>query len=56
MHIVDLVYFWARTIPLRPAVIEPNGVVTYAALAHGVEVAAEHFARNIVDRSKPVAV
>ena len=56
MHIVDLVYYWARTIPLRPAVIEPNGVVTYAALVHAVEAAAEHFARTIVDRSNPVAV
>src|SRR5438477_10046944 len=56
MHIVDMVYFWARTIPLRPAIIEPEGVVTYAGLAHGVEAAAEHFARNIADRSRPVAV
>jgi len=56
MHIVDMVYFWARTIPLRPAIIEPEGVVTYAGLAHGVEVAAEHFAHTIAERSKPVAV
>jgi acyl-coenzyme A synthetase/AMP-(fatty) acid ligase len=56
MSIIEITYFWARTIPLRPAVIEPNGAVTYAALAHAVEAAAAHFARNVVDRSKPVAV
>jgi acyl-coenzyme A synthetase/AMP-(fatty) acid ligase len=56
MHIVDMVYYWARTIPLRPAVIEPQGVVTYASLAQATELAAEHFARAIVDRSKPVAI
>ena len=56
MHIVDMVYFWARTIPQRPAVIEPTGSITYANLAYAVEAAAEHFARNIPDRSKPVAL
>jgi acyl-coenzyme A synthetase/AMP-(fatty) acid ligase len=56
MHIVDMVYFWARTIPQRPAVIGPAGSITYAGLAHAVEAAAEHFAQNIADKSKPVAV
>ena len=56
MHLVDMVYFWARTIPQHPAVIEPEGIVTYAALAQGIESAAEHFARNISDKSKPVMV
>jgi acyl-coenzyme A synthetase/AMP-(fatty) acid ligase len=56
MHIVDTVYFWARTSPLRPAIIEPAGIITYAALAHATEAAAEHFVRSMVDKSKPVAV
>jgi acyl-coenzyme A synthetase/AMP-(fatty) acid ligase len=56
MHIVDMVYFWARTMPQRPAVIQPDGIITYRALAQAIEAAAEHFARNIVDKSKPVAV
>ncbi len=56
MHIVDMVSFWARTMPRRAAVIQPDGVITYRALAHAIESAAEHFARNIPDRSKPVAV
>jgi len=56
MHIVDMVYFWARTSPRRPAVIEPAGSMTYAAFAHAVEAAAEHFAQNIADKPRPVAV
>jgi acyl-coenzyme A synthetase/AMP-(fatty) acid ligase len=56
MHIVDMVYFWARTMPQRAAVIQPDGIVTYKALAQGIESAAEHFARNIPDKSKPVTV
>jgi acyl-coenzyme A synthetase/AMP-(fatty) acid ligase len=56
MHIVDMVYFWARTMPQRPAVIQPEGIVTYRALAQAIESAAEYFARNIPDKSKPVAV
>lgn len=56
MHIVDMVYFWARTMPLRPAVIQPEGILTYRALAQGIESAAEHFARSIPDRAKPVTV
>jgi len=56
MHIVDMVYFWARTQPKHPAVIVPGGMVSYLALAQGIERAAEHFARSILDRSKPVTV
>src|ERR1700752_4643653 len=56
MHIIDIVYYWARTAPLRPAIIEPSGVVTYARLAQAVEGAAEYFAGNIDDKSRPVAI
>ncbi len=56
MHIVDMIYFWARTMPKHPAIIQPDGIVTYRALAHGIESAARHFAHNILDKSKPVAV
>ena len=51
-----MVYFWARTMPRHPAVIQPEGILTYRALAQGIESAAEHFARSIADKSKPVTV
>ena len=56
MHIVDMVYFWGRSTPARHAVIQPDGTVTYLALAQAIEAAAAHFARTILDRSHPVAV
>ena len=51
-----MIYFWARTIPQRPAIIRPIGITTYGALAHGIERAAAYFAHNLPDRSKPVTV
>ena len=56
MHIVDIIYFWARATPLRPAIIEPATRISYAGLAHAVEAASEYFTRNISDKSKPVAI
>src|SRR5690349_13698918 len=56
MHLIDIVYYWARTAPLRPAIIEPSGVITYSQLAYAVEQAAEYFASAITSRSRPVAI
>src|ERR1700730_15234923 len=56
MHVVDMVYFWARTTPRRPAIIQPDGIITYRALAAAIEAAAEHFTTSIPARGKPVAV
>ena len=56
MHVVDMIFYWARTIPRHPAVIRPQGVVTYGALARSVETAADNLSRAILDRDKPVAV
>ena len=56
MRVVDMVYFWARTIPRRPAIIRPEGIVTYGALADSIETAADNFSRTILDRDKPVAI
>jgi acyl-coenzyme A synthetase/AMP-(fatty) acid ligase len=56
MHIVDIVYYWARTAPLRTAIIELSGVITYGQLAQATESTAEYFARNIADKSRPVAI
>jgi acyl-coenzyme A synthetase/AMP-(fatty) acid ligase len=56
MHVADMVCFWAKTIPRRPAIIRPEGVVTYAALAGAIGAAADYFTRVIPDRDKPIAV
>ena len=51
-----MIYFWARTIPQRPAIIQPTGVTTYGTLADGIEKAAEYFAKSLPDRSKPITI
>jgi acyl-coenzyme A synthetase/AMP-(fatty) acid ligase len=56
MHVVDMVYYWARTTPRHPAIIRPEGIVTYGALAQSVEIAAANLSRAIPDREKPVAI
>jgi acyl-coenzyme A synthetase/AMP-(fatty) acid ligase len=56
MHIVNVVSYWARSAPLRPAVIENSGVVTYATLANGIHLAAEYFSETIKDQARPVAL
>ncbi|HZO47169.1 MAG TPA: class I adenylate-forming enzyme family protein [Xanthobacteraceae bacterium] len=56
MHTIDMIYYWARTIPRRPAIIRPEGVVTFSALAQSVETAADNLSRVILDRDQPVAV
>ena len=38
MHVVDMVFFWARTEPHRPALIQPEMVTTYQGLADAIEL------------------
>ena len=52
MHTVDMVYYWARTIPRHPAIIRPEEVVTYSALAQSVETATDNLSRAILDREQ----
>src|SRR5690349_19629744 len=37
MHVVDMVFHWARIDPHRPAIILPELVTTYAGLADAVD-------------------
>ena len=47
-----MVYYWARTMPLRPAIIG-EGIIPYSGLAHAVRSAAKYFAGNIVVDPSP---
>lgn len=51
-----MVYYWARTSPRRPAIIEPADSLTYSSLAHAIEAAAKHFVENIEHGTKPIAL
>src|SRR5262245_54085169 len=56
MHIVDMIHFWARTAPHRAAIVQPELVTTYQALADAIESIASRIERLGLDRSEPVAV
>ena len=56
MHIVDMVFYWARTAPHRPAVIQRSMVLTFQTLAGGIESIGEHIDRLNLPKQEPVAV
>jgi acyl-coenzyme A synthetase/AMP-(fatty) acid ligase len=56
MHIVDTVFFWARSRPQHRAIVQLDLTLTYQQLGNAIEVAAAYFARCALDRSQPVAV
>jgi acyl-coenzyme A synthetase/AMP-(fatty) acid ligase len=41
MHIVDMIYYWARVAPLRPAVIQASASLTFRELVEGIDAVAE---------------
>jgi len=43
-NLIDTVLFWARIHPRRPAIIQPDMIVTYDAVASAIESVAERIA------------
>jgi fatty-acyl-CoA synthase len=56
MHVVDMILFWAKNAPQRPAVIEPGMIVTFRSLAEAMATVAQKAAQLELDRNEPVAV
>jgi acyl-coenzyme A synthetase/AMP-(fatty) acid ligase len=56
MHVIEMIYLWGRTTPEHPAIISPNGIISYARLAQSIEFASNYFEANISDKSSPVGV
>jgi acyl-coenzyme A synthetase/AMP-(fatty) acid ligase len=56
MNLIDMIYFWGRTLPERPAILQPDMILSYRALTEAIEKAAQYFVWNIRDTTKPVAV
>jgi acyl-coenzyme A synthetase/AMP-(fatty) acid ligase len=56
MHIVDTIFYWAKSDPHRLAVIQPEMVTTYQALADAIETIGERIDQLGLDRREPVAV
>jgi acyl-CoA synthetase (AMP-forming)/AMP-acid ligase II len=55
MHVVDMIYHWARTVPHRPAIIQSEMVTTYQGLADAVEAIGERIERLNLKAAEPVA-
>ena len=56
MYLLDMIFYWARTRPHRPAVIQPDMVTSYQALAEAVESISDRIERLGLDRKEPISV
>lgn len=56
MHVVDMVFFWAKAEPHRPALVQPEMVTTFQGLADAVESIGDRIERIDLDKREPVAV
>src|SRR5215470_14235901 len=55
MHVVDMVFHWARIDPDRPAIMLPELVTTYAGLADAVDSISKRIDQLGLDPREPVA-
>jgi acyl-coenzyme A synthetase/AMP-(fatty) acid ligase len=56
MHVIDMIFFWAKTVPQRPAVMLPDMAWDYKTLADAIDSVSARIARYDLDKSEPVAV
>jgi acyl-coenzyme A synthetase/AMP-(fatty) acid ligase len=56
MHTADMIFFWAKSEPERPALVQSDMVVTYGEFAEAIAGVSERILGFDLDRSKPVAV
>ncbi len=56
MQLVDMVFYWARSVPHRAAIVQPEMVTTYQGLADAIESIASRIERFDLAKSEPVAV
>jgi acyl-CoA synthetase (AMP-forming)/AMP-acid ligase II len=56
MHVIDMVFFWAKTDPHRPAIIQPEMVTSYQGLADAIESVGERIDRLNLDKREPIGV
>lgn len=56
MYLIDMIFYWAKTDPHRHAVIQPELVTTYQALADAIELTADRIDQLGLDRQEAVGV
>jgi acyl-coenzyme A synthetase/AMP-(fatty) acid ligase len=55
MHVVDMVFYWARIAPHQPAIILPELVTSYAGLADAIDSISNRIDQLGLDPREPVA-
>jgi acyl-CoA synthetase (AMP-forming)/AMP-acid ligase II len=55
MHVVDMVFHWARMNPHRPAIILPDLITTFAGLAEAIDSISNRIDQLGLDPNEPVA-
>jgi acyl-coenzyme A synthetase/AMP-(fatty) acid ligase len=56
MHVADMILYWARTDPHRPALIQPELITSYQALADAIESIGERIEQLSLGRQEVVGV
>ncbi len=56
MHVIEMIYFFARTVPDRRAIVQGNTVTTYRGLAEIIELIGERVDHLILNKHEPVGV
>jgi acyl-coenzyme A synthetase/AMP-(fatty) acid ligase len=56
MLLIDMIFFWARTVPDRMAIIQPEMVTTYGGLADAIESIGRRIGQLNLESTEPVAV
>src|SRR5258708_37700861 len=56
VHVVDMVFFWARVEPHRLAIIQPEMVTSFQGLADAIESISDRIDRLGLDAGEPVAI
>jgi acyl-coenzyme A synthetase/AMP-(fatty) acid ligase len=56
MQLVDEILFWAKVAPHRPAVIQPDLILTYQMLADAIASSTQRIVKSDFDPHEPVAV
>jgi len=56
MNFIEMIYFWARNVPHRPAIIQTEMVTTFQGLADAIDAIGERIERLNLNHNEPVAV
>jgi acyl-coenzyme A synthetase/AMP-(fatty) acid ligase len=56
MLVIDMIFFWARAVPQRTAIVQPDMVMTYRELADAIESIGNRIEQLDFDKREPVAV